>query len=73
VHVLIMVTNGWFTADAVRWIENHNCKGTLPTIEMWPQSHVELLLSAQPNLVATFRLAENLAPTRGPIEVASNR
>lgn len=56
VHVLIMVTSGWLTADAVRWIENHNSKGSLPAIEMWPQSHVELLLSARPDLVATFNL-----------------
>jgi hypothetical protein len=56
VNVLILATSGRFTADAVAWIERHNNEGRQPVIEMWPDSHLELLLAERPHLVAGSRL-----------------
>jgi hypothetical protein len=56
VNVLIIATSGRFTADAVAWVEQHNHAGERPTIEMWPDSHLETLLAERPDLVAEFRL-----------------
>ena len=56
VDVLIIATSGRFTRDAVEWIELHNARGTSPRIEMWPESHLEHLLSARPALIAEFNL-----------------
>jgi hypothetical protein len=56
VHVLVITTTGRFTADAVNWIEKHNDVGKQPIIEMWPDSHIELLLRGRPGLVAQFGL-----------------
>ena len=56
VDVLIIATSGRFTRDAVEWIEMHNGKGDSPRIEMWPESHLERLLSARPALIAEFNL-----------------
>lgn len=56
VLVLIIATSGRFTTDAVQWIETRNHKGTLPRIEMWPESHLESLLAARPALIAQFNL-----------------
>jgi hypothetical protein len=52
---LIMATSGRFTADAVAWIEQHNRKKRL-SIEMWPDSQLELLLASRPYLVEEFKL-----------------
>jgi len=56
VDVLVIATSGRFTADAVQWIERHNAKGESPRIEMWPESHLERLLTARPGLIAEFGL-----------------
>lgn len=56
VHVLIVATSGRFTSDAVAWVEKHNDSGKQPLIEIWPDSHLELLLAQRPHLVAGFKL-----------------
>lgn len=56
VEVLVIASTGRFSADAVLAIERHNAAGELPRIEMWPDSHLELLLSRRPILVAEFGL-----------------
>ena len=56
VDVLIIATSGRFTGDAVEWIERHNGTGDSPRIEMWPESHLEHLLSARPAFIAEFNL-----------------
>lgn len=56
VDILVIATSGRFTADAVDWIERHNGGGKSPKIEMWPESHLELLLAARPDLIAEHRL-----------------
>jgi hypothetical protein len=56
VDVLIIATSGRFTADAVTWIERHNCSDSALRIEMWPESHLERLLAARPDLIAEFAL-----------------
>jgi hypothetical protein len=58
VAVLVMATSGRFTADAVAWIEKENQQGGSPQIEMWPENHLERLLTERPNLVAEFRLRQ---------------
>lgn len=52
---LIIATSGRFTGDAVTWIENHNRVSRLG-IEMWPDSHLEMLLANRPYLVEEFNL-----------------
>ncbi len=56
VDVLIIVTSGRFSSDAVDAIERNNRSDTALVIEMWPESHLELLLSARPDLIAEFSL-----------------
>lgn len=56
VDVLIIATSGRFTVDAVDWVETHNAGGTRPKIEMWPESHLEVLLARRPHIAAAFQL-----------------
>jgi hypothetical protein len=56
IQSLIIATCGWFTVDAVTWIKKHNYDGKRPLIEMWPESHLELLLASRPHLVAKLNL-----------------
>jgi hypothetical protein len=56
VDVHIIATSGRFTSDAVTYIEKHNQSDTALHIEMWPESHLELLLAARPSLIAEFGL-----------------
>jgi hypothetical protein len=53
---LIITTSGRFTSDAVAMIEKHNYAKKAPFIRMWPNSHLERLLAARPNLMAKFQL-----------------
>ena len=55
-HALVIATSGRFTADAVAWIDKHNEAANQPTIEMWAESHLELLLAQRPHLAAEFKL-----------------
>lgn len=52
----IIATSGRFTSDAVAFIEKHNQSDSGLRIEMWPESHLERLLSSRPSLIAEFRL-----------------
>jgi restriction endonuclease len=56
VDVLIIATSGRFTKDAVDSIEGHNGADSALRIEMWPESHLEMLLAARPGLIAEFGL-----------------
>lgn len=56
VNVLIIATSGRFTTDAVDYIEKHNQSDRALKIEMWPESHLELLLAERPALIAEFGL-----------------
>jgi hypothetical protein len=52
---LIIATSGRFTSDAIAWIENHNRTNRL-TVEMWPDSHLEMLLANRGYLVEGLNL-----------------
>jgi Restriction endonuclease len=56
IQSLIIATSGRFTADAVALIEKHNNDGKRPQIDMWAESHLELLLARRPHLVSGFNL-----------------
>lgn len=56
VDVLVIATSGRFTNDAIAWIESHNHDGTRPRVEMWADSHFELLLAERPALASNFGL-----------------
>ena len=45
VDELIIATSGWFTNDAVEFVEKRNAGRSMPRVEMWPCSHLEYLLS----------------------------
>jgi hypothetical protein len=53
---LIFATTGRFTADAVSLIERHNQSDRALAIYMWPDSHLERLLAARPQLIGQFML-----------------
>lgn len=52
---LIIVTSGRFTVDAVNWIEQHNAGNRLQ-VDMWAETHLELLLAERPWLVEQLSL-----------------
>jgi len=52
VRILVFATSGAFSGDAIDWVERHNEKATAPFIELWPYSHLEMLLAQRPALVA---------------------
>lgn len=56
VDVLIFVTSGRFSADAVAWIEKHNHDRQRPALEPWAETHLESLLAQRPHLVGQFDL-----------------
>ena len=56
VGVCIIATSGRFTSDAVSLIELHNQSDHSLRIEMWPESHLELLLASRPDIIAEFGL-----------------
>jgi hypothetical protein len=56
VDSLIIATSGRFTAGAIKLIEKHNAGNNALRIEMWPDSHFELLLAERPALIAEFKL-----------------
>jgi hypothetical protein len=56
VDELIFATSGRFTEQAVRIIETHNASRPPLRISMWPESHLERLLAARPDLIAQFGL-----------------
>ncbi|SDH43832.1 Restriction endonuclease [Bradyrhizobium sp. Rc2d] len=56
VDVLTIATSGRFTADAVAAIEKQGQADRALRIEMWPESHLEMLLAARPALIAEFGL-----------------
>lgn len=56
VDVLIIATSGRFSKDAVAWSEKREVDRTVPRVELWPDSHLEMLLARRPYLTATFGL-----------------
>jgi hypothetical protein len=56
IDIHIITTTGRFTADAVTLIEKENQGDRALMIEMWPESHLEKLLAARPDLIAHFKL-----------------
>lgn len=56
VDVLVIATSGRFTSDAVAVIEKSNNDDRALKIEMWPESHLELLLAQRSALIAEFKL-----------------
>ena len=56
VDVHVIATSSRFTSDAVAYIEKHNQSNSALRIEMWAESHLELILSARPALIANYHL-----------------
>lgn len=56
VDVHIISTSGRFASDAVALIERHNQSDRALRIEMWPETHLEMLLASRPALIAEFGL-----------------
>jgi len=56
IDILVIATTGRFTADAIRWIEQHNRSDSAMTIEVWADSHLEKVLALNPAIVAEFCL-----------------
>ncbi|AHH17668.1 hypothetical protein NONO_c28780 [Nocardia nova SH22a] len=54
--VLVIATSGRFTSDAVTWIERQNSKGQRPSIEVWNDARLELLLDERAHLIRSFEL-----------------
>lgn len=56
VDALIIATTGRFSQDAVSIAEKRNHERQVPRIDLWPESHLEALLSRRPALSANFGL-----------------
>ncbi len=56
VDLLLVATSGRFSKDAVAWREKRELERTFPRVELWPDSHLEMLLARRPHLIATFGL-----------------
>ena len=56
VDIHVIATSGRFTSDAVASVEKHNQSDSALRIEMWPESHLEWLLSSRPAIIAEFGL-----------------
>jgi Restriction endonuclease len=56
VDVHIIATSGRFTSDAVELIEKDNQSDRALKVEMWPESHLEMLLASRPALIGEFSL-----------------
>ena len=48
--VVVVVTSGRFTQDAVQWRETREASGVVPSVEFWPESHLEHLLASRPTI-----------------------
>jgi hypothetical protein len=56
VDTLIIASSGRFTTDAVDYVEKHNQADSALHIQMWPESHLEMILARKPYLIAEFGL-----------------
>jgi hypothetical protein len=56
VHAVVIATTGRFTSDAVKLAESHNDGGKRPSLELWPDSQLETLLSQRPGIAASYGL-----------------
>lgn len=56
IHCLVVAASGRFTADAIRFIETHNERGSDPRIEPWSEAHLEAMLARRPELTAAYGL-----------------
>ncbi|WP_420625599.1 restriction endonuclease [Candidatus Poriferisodalis sp.] len=52
--VVIVVTSGRFTQNAVDWREQRELKGSFPAVEFWANSHLEHLLASRPAIRAQY-------------------
>lgn len=50
--VLLFDTTWRFTKDATSWVDRCNQRRTARGIEVWPESHLEMLLAQRPRLAA---------------------
>lgn len=56
IDTLVIASSGRFTQDAVQWVEKRRGERTVPRVDIWPESHLEMLLARRPQLVARFGL-----------------
>lgn len=64
VDIMVVATTGRFTADAVRWVEQHNHQGKRPLIELWPENAIERMLARRAPLVVKYGLRGGRTGTR---------
>lgn len=53
--VVVLATTGRFSTDAIAWIEGHNLANRIQ-VEMWPESHLEMVLATRPTVVEEYGL-----------------
>lgn len=56
IDTLVVASSGRFTQDAVQWVEKRRGERAVPRVDIWPESHLEMLLARRPQLIARFRL-----------------
>lgn len=56
VDTVIVATSGRFTQGAVELREKRERERTVPSVELWPDNHIELLLARRPHIAASFGL-----------------
>lgn len=54
--VLVIATSGRFTSDGIAAIERHNGRGGRPSVEVWNDAQLEVLLNERPHLIRAYDL-----------------
>lgn len=53
---VIVATSGRYTTDAVSFVEMRRAQQDVPTVELWAENDVEMMLARRPHIAAEFGL-----------------
>jgi hypothetical protein len=56
VDAVIVATSGRYTTDAVSFVEMRRAQQDVPTVELWAENDVEMMLARRPHIAAEFGL-----------------
>jgi len=56
IDVLIVATTGYFSADAVKFMEIHNQSSSPLRMEFWPIERIKKIMESRPHLLESFKI-----------------
>ncbi|WP_394825818.1 restriction endonuclease [Pendulispora albinea] len=71
-HVMVVVTSGTFTSNAMLWTQSHNAAGKHPRLELCADHHLEKLLAKRRGLADRYNL-RGKSGTRGKSSTRGKR